>query len=97
MRERVCDYARQGIWQHRIAKIMRVCEATLKRHCAEELFLGHAEHRARVTLVAYEMAVSGRHPTMTRWWLQRFAGWGVPRRPPGGSIEIEVLPGDDTI
>ena len=71
----VRDYAASGMQQDHIAKAMGVSEATLKRHCARELEHGHYAYQAKVAEVAFQMAVSGDHPKMTRYWLRRFAGW----------------------
>ena len=47
---------------------------TLRKHFRKELSLGSAEALATVTRVAYEMAVSGKHPEMTEYWISRMDG-----------------------
>lgn len=75
----VREHAAQGTRQVKIAKAMGVSKATLKRHCGDELQMGHLEHQANIANVAYQMAVSGNNPEMTRYWLRRYAGWQKSR------------------
>jgi hypothetical protein len=48
---------------------------TLRKHFATELEEGHAETMRTLTSVAYEMAVSGRYPAMTMFWLKVMEQW----------------------
>jgi hypothetical protein len=74
-RRAIYEAARRGLPQDLIAQLAGISEATLKRRCAEELHLGATIANLQIAIAAYEMAVSGDHPTMTRWWLQVRAGW----------------------
>ena len=73
--EEVEHAARAGLAQDAIAALLGVSESTLKRHCAEQLRLGFLHCRAQVALVAFEMACTGMHPAMTRFWLRTYLGW----------------------
>jgi len=44
---------------------------TLRKHFRNPLNAGNAEAIAKVTSVAYEMAQSGKYPSMTRFWLMK--------------------------
>ena len=44
---------------------------TLRKHFRKPLNAGNAEAIAKVTSVAYEMAQSGKYPSMTRFWLMK--------------------------
>lgn len=67
--------ASAGLTQDVIATLVGVSESTLKRRCADQLRLGSLHCNARVALAAFEMAISGNHPAMTRFWLAMRAGW----------------------
>jgi len=43
---------------------------TVRRHFRKQLNAGHAEAIATVSSVAFEMAQSGKYPSMTRFWLR---------------------------
>ena len=75
IREAVFKAASRGVSQDVIAELVGVSESTLKRNCKDELRQGAQMAYARIALAAYEMALSGEHPQMTRWWLQCRAGW----------------------
>jgi hypothetical protein len=47
---------------------------TLRKHFRRELANGYAEAVAAVTRTAYEMAVSGKYPDMTEYWLYIMEG-----------------------
>lgn len=79
MRAWVKDLASGGIPQSEIAKVVGTSEATLQRRCRHELRTGKLVANARVAMTAFEMAVSGRHPQMTRFWLRCNAGWSEKR------------------
>lgn len=48
---------------------------TLRRHFREELDRGVIEARAKVSQTAFQMAVSGKYPAMTMFWLKSNCGW----------------------
>ena len=57
-----------------IAECLNVAPATLRRYFRSELDAGPSRSKARVRRVGYAMAVSGRHPAMTRFFLQLMCG-----------------------
>jgi AraC-like DNA-binding protein len=71
----VKEAARRGLPQHLISALMGVSESTLKRRFSEELAVGSLIANAAIALTAYELAISGRDPSMTRWWLRVRMGW----------------------
>jgi hypothetical protein len=75
IREAVFKAASRGVSQDLIAELVGVSESTLKRNCSNELRLGAQMAYAKIAMAAFEMALSGDHPQMTRWWLQVRAGW----------------------
>ena len=74
-RAAVTEAARRGLSQDLIAALLGVSESTLKRRCARELTDGALLANARVALAAFELAVSGEHEAMTRFWLRTRMGW----------------------
>lgn len=74
-RSLVFEAARRGLPQDVMAGLLGVSESTLKRRCVEELHLGAMAANAQVAWTAYQMAVSGKHPRMTWWWLATRCGW----------------------
>lgn len=74
-RNAIRDAAGRGLSQDLIANLLGISESTLKRHCADELRYGAEVTCCRIAMVATEMAMSGEHPFMTRWWLRVRAGW----------------------
>lgn len=74
-KKKIRRLASYGLRDHDISAIFDFSEATLKRYCAEELKKGRAEAKSKVMLTAYEMATSGKSPTMTIFWLKTRCGW----------------------
>lgn len=70
-----CAAAGYGLKDEQIANLVGVSEATLKRHCAEELARGRLDAKAQVTQTAYRMATSGHNQAMTIFWLKVRCGW----------------------
>jgi len=75
VRELVKRLASFGIVQSDIAKVVGISEATLQRRCRDELRVGTLKANAQVAIIAFEMAVSGEYPMMTKFWLERRLGW----------------------
>lgn len=67
--------ASYGLRDNDICALYDFSEATLKRHFASELKKGRAKAKSRVMHTAYELAVSGKCPTMTIFWLKTRCGW----------------------
>lgn len=82
-----------------IAKAIGVSEKTVRKHYEAELADGRAISDAGVISCAYRMAVSGRHPAMTMFWLKTQLGWrevtrvetvGADGKPIEQSVTIKV-------
>ena len=58
-----------------IAKIKGMCDDTLKKYAQSELEAGKAMAKQAVMQTAYQMAVSGKYPAMTMFWLKTQAQW----------------------
>lgn len=58
-----------------IAALKGMCLDTLKKYADDELQRGKAKAKAQVMQTAYKMAMSGKHPAMTMFWLKCQAGW----------------------
>lgn len=86
-----------------IALIKGVCVETLHKYAGEALKRGKAKAKAQIMQGAYKMALSGKHPALTIFWLKTQCGWrerGVddhshPQRmhPAAGSRLVEQLSG----
>src|SRR5579862_7308874 len=59
-----------GLRHERIASVVEIrSPKTLRKHFRKDIAEGTAEATATITAAAYEMAVSGKYPGMTRFWL----------------------------
>lgn len=97
----VRHYVSMGYPHETICELMKPrinSPKTLRRHFRQELDFGKAEANARVGATAFSMAVSGRDPSMTRFWLRTQAGWseGASARN-AGAVRIVSIPGDDRL
>ena len=80
----VRSMAAYGMKQEEIAKVMGVCSPkTLRKHFREELDLAAIEANSQVAQTMYKLAISGRNPTSTMFWLKCRSGWressGLPQ------------------
>ena len=73
--KKVAEMVSIGLDQHTIAKIMGISSATLTKYYKTHMEVARDSRTARVAGVAYEMAVSGEHPSMTTFYLKTQAGW----------------------
>lgn len=64
-----------GLSYDEIASIKGICDDTLKKHAKPFLKKGKAKAKAQVAQTAYRMAISGKIPSMTMFWLKTQAGW----------------------
>jgi hypothetical protein len=72
--------------------------ATLKRHFAPELEIGRIRADSAVAAVAFQMATSGHHEAMTRWWLsRRVPGFGKGDASQPGPVVIQMIPAADPV
>jgi len=85
-----------GVREDEIAQTLRdgIDPKTLRKHFRRELDQGAAKANAAVAQTAYKMAISGRHPAMTMFYLKCRAGWKEKTilehsGPHGGPLEIE--------
>ena len=75
------ELAGKGLSISKIAAAVGVSKATLDRRISEDEELklviekGRANIIEQVASVALQMAISGKHPAMTQFWLRCNAGW----------------------
>jgi len=71
-----------GLKQEQTANIIGLRSTkTLRKHFRKELTLGGPEANAKVAQTAYQMAISGKHPSLTMFWLKTRAGWREVQQP----------------
>ena len=76
-RRKVRALAGFGVRQEDICAILGLrSPKTLRKRFAKELKLGIVEARAKVAQAAFKLAISGRDPASTMFWLERRARWG---------------------
>ena len=76
-RRKVRALAGFGVRQEDICAILGLrSPKTLRKRFAKELELGVVEARAKVAQAAFKLAISGRDPASTMFWLERRARWG---------------------
>src|SRR3954447_15494188 len=69
-RKLVKSLAVLGIRHEQIIKVIGLrSPKTLRKHFRKELSRGYAEATATVSRVAYEMAISGKYPVLTDFWV----------------------------
>jgi hypothetical protein len=93
-RKMVRALAGYGLKQEQIAVLVGIkSTATLRKHFADELVLGpiEAQHNVRRTL--FKLATSGRNPSVTMYWLKRWAGWSEKGKRPE---PVDSDPGEHT-
>ena len=89
-----------GLTVPKIAAYFNMSKATFERRChqqpdiADALEKGRAVAQSKVMKTAYDMAVSGKHPVMTIFWLKTQAKWQSVERvqlenPDGGGVGLE--------
>lgn len=66
-----------GLTQQQIADIKGICVETLVKYAAKSYMLGKAKAIAKVSKTAFELAASGKQPSMTMFYLKTQAGWRV--------------------
>ncbi len=95
----VTSWTRAGIGKERIANRLGCTVNQLEKTYPFELGYTDDTSLAIVADIAYQMASSGNHPTMTKWWLEVKGGWvaggqgvGVNERKP-----LQILLDQDEI
>lgn len=92
----VKKYVRAGVRVEGIAHILNISEKNLKSCYPFELGTTDDMDLAVVADVAFNMAASGDHPSMTKWWLTVKGGWlfqenPVPTNPFQIILDSEVV------
>ena len=77
--------------QDQIATALGTDRKTLAKYYSEEISTGLEACHAEVKATAYRLAVSGRCPAMTMFWLKTRCGWRETSRL---EVNIESLPDD---
>jgi len=70
-----------GMSDKDIANVVGLSESTLQRHCREPLEQGRAKAKSQVSQTAFQMAVSGKQPAMTMFWLKTQCRWREVHEP----------------
>lgn len=74
-RKLVRSLAAQGVRQEHIACLVGLrSPKTLRKHFEQDLRKGNSEAIAAIAVVAYQMAVSGEYPGLTRFWVSTVGG-----------------------
>lgn len=68
-------WTRAGIGPERVARRLGITVKELERNYPFELGFTDEESLAVVADVAYQMAISGTSPVMTKFWLETRGGW----------------------
>ena len=81
-RRKVKALAGYGVRQRQIAALLGLASTTtLRKHFQEELRVGAVEGKAQMLGTLFKLAHSGRHPTMTMFWLKTRARWSEKGNP----------------
>ena len=91
--KQVAELLALGMDIEKISKVLMVKPALLQFYYANEFDTAEALVNAKVARVALDMALSGRNPEMTQFWLRSRAGWMETKRleltgADGGPVEI---------
>ena len=73
--EEIESMAGIGLTQQQIADIKGMDVDTLRKHAGAIIKRGKSKAIGKISQTAYNMAASGEHPSMTRFWLKMQAGW----------------------
>lgn len=90
-RAAVLAMAQCGVPQDCMAQALGVSARTLRLRYREELDLGLEIANARVSMALYTLAVSGKCPAATMFWLKCRAGWRET-----GRLQLEASNLSDT-
>ncbi len=97
-----------GLSVEKIAAYLGMSKATLDRRVSESIEVSSALERGRsfseeaVASTAFQMATSGKHPSVTMFWLKTRAGWreNFTKNPTSGielSYKIEIDKDDECL
>jgi hypothetical protein len=73
--EEIEAMAARGLTQQQIADIKGICVETLVKYGATHYCRGKSKGIGKVCQTAFNMATSGKHGAMTRFYLRTQAGW----------------------
>ena len=91
-RSQVKTLAGLGLSQQEICAIVGLrSPKTLRRHYQRELAAGVAEATTKVKQTAFRLAISGRDPRSTIFWLRTRMRWSGPVDPPERVVEEFVI------
>ena len=95
-REIVKAMASYGVPQEDIGRVIGVSHVTLRKYYAPEIETAAVQANAKVAETCYQMAVSGKMPAATFFWLKTRAGWRETDRiehvgEGGGAVKLEVI------
>lgn len=100
MVKRIEELASRGLSVKEISASLGFSKATLDRRISESEEVRQAIDRGRskgifdVSNAAFEMATSGKHPSMTMFWLKTRAGWSENKAPSNSEIIVQVSADD---
>lgn len=86
-RKQIKALAGYGMKDSQIANVLGITESTLQRKCKEDIKKGRDTARASVAKTAYQMAVSGKQPAMTMFYLKTQLGWRETGQNEGGESD----------
>ncbi len=72
-----------------IARLKGMCLDTLKKYANEQLYQGKAKAKVGVMQTAYKLALSGKCPAMTMFWLKTQCSWQETGNPIDGIVRQE--------
>lgn len=78
--------AAHGITQTHIAEYMGIAPKTLRKHYSRQIVKAKVGRVMRVASMAYDMAISGKYPVMTMFYLKTQGHWKD-----NGEVEIEEI------
>lgn len=94
-RKTVSSMARYGIPHDDIAIVLDISDVTLRKYFPRELKVGTARANLKVAQTCYAMAVSGKNPAATFFWLKTRAGWREVQRVEQRNVDADGNDRDD--
>lgn len=79
-----------GITQDDICEVIGISKKTLHKHYRDELDTAYSKANAKVVQTAFQLATSGKCPSMTMFWLKTRMGWREKQ-------EIDVTTGGESL
>ncbi len=86
-----------GLNQEQIARIKGICIDTLRKYALPAYKSGQAKAIARVARTAFELAISGKCPAMTMFYLKTQARWREQPPMPDAILQaLGIMPEEGT-